>query len=175
MDFINGQRRAQFADIPYGRSTVGKAGCEAIACYNAMMLLGRPMPFGDVKAFFERLFRRGMGWGFGGILGASPIEIRLFLKKQGIRYIRIRCVRSFNKKTAGGQLPSGVFIVSYWNKPLLRYGFHTVAIDCSSDLMYVFNRRNYSAETEPIGDISELMEGNWRFISGFYIPYGQGL
>ena len=75
-NFIFGQALPSYAEMPYGRSTIGKAGCEAIACYNVMVLLGRPMPFSEVKAYFEGLFKRGMGWMAGGMLGATPIEIR---------------------------------------------------------------------------------------------------
>ena len=172
MDPINGQGRLEYADIPYGRSTIGRAGCEAIACYNAMVLLGRPVPFADVKAYFEKLFRRGLGWAAGGILGATPIEIHMFLRKQGVRFTRIRSVRSFNRKNAAGELPPGVLIISYWNKPIIKYGFHTVAVDCRT--MLVYNQYNSSAGPEPITDISRLMEGNWRFIGGSYIPCASG-
>ena len=190
MDPINGQGRPEFADIPYGRSTVGKAGCEAIACYNAMLLLGRPLPFEEVRAYFEKLFRRGLGWAAGGMLGATPIEMRLFLRKQGIRFIRIRSVRSFKKKAAAGRFPSGILIVSYWNKPIIKCGFHTVAIDCRTmaggnaadcrtiaggsgpgQLMTVYNLSDSSTGPEIITDLSQLMEGDRRFISGSYIPY----
>ena len=166
---INGQGRPEYAGIKYGRSTVGRAGCEAIACYNAMILLGRPMPFEEVKAYFERLFSRGLGWMAGGLLGATPIEMRMFLRKQGVRFTRIRSVRSFNRKKAAGELPDGVLIVSYWNKPFFRYGFHTVAVDCRT--MLVYNQYSSSSGPASITDISQLMEGNGRFISGSYIPY----
>ena len=188
--YINGQGRPEFASIPYGRSTVGRAGCEAIACYNAMLLLGRPLSFEEVRAYFEKLFRRGLGWLAGGILGATPLEIHHFLKNQGIRFIRIRSVRGFKKKASAGKLPPGVLIVSYWNKPIIKCGFHTVAIDCRmlagssgqssrtmaggsgiGQQMTVYNFSNSSAGPEIITDLSRLMEGNWRFISGSYIPY----
>ena len=168
-NFINGQGRAAYANIPYGRSTVGKAGCEAIACYNAMMLLGRPVPFEEVKAFFERLFKRGLGWGFGGILGATPIEIHMFLKSRGVSFTRICSVRAFKKKDAAGELPPGILIVSYWNKPIFKYGFHTVAIDCRGKKLLVYNRYSNSSSPDPITDLSQLMEGDRRFISSFYI------
>ena len=194
MQFINGQGRPEFADIPYGRSTVGRAGCEAIACYNAMLLLGRPVPFAEVKAYFEKLFRRGLGWAAGGILGATPIEIHMFLRKQGVRFTRIRSVRSFRRKRAAGKLPPGVLIVSYWNKPIIKCGFHTVAVDCramaggnaaNSEMLTsgsekrpqlkVYNFCNSSTGPESITDLSQLMEGNWRYIGGSYIPYAVNL
>ena len=190
--FINGQGRAEFAKIPYGRSTIGRSGCEAIACYNAMLLLGRPVPFEKVKAYFEWLFRRGLGWLGMGFLGASPLEIRLFLRKNRVRFCTVRSVRHFRRILAGqaaedpeGEVRSGVLIVSYWNKPLLKYGYHTVAVDVSTaDItedpasggtkapaagMVVYNRYNNSAGPERISDISELMQDNWRFIRGFYL------
>ncbi len=181
-NFIFGQALPSYAEMPYGRSTIGKAGCEAIACYNVMVLLGRPMPFSEVKAYFEGLFKHGLGWMAGGMLGATPIEIRMFLRKQGIRFTRIRSVRAFNRKKAAGELPPGVLIVSYWNKPMLKYGFHTVAVDCRSlsenksadsapPALYVYNRYGSSLAPSPITDLSQLMEGNGRFISGSYIPY----
>ncbi len=165
--FINGQGRAEFAKIPYGRSTVGRSGCEAIACYNAMLLLGRPVPFEKVKAYFEWLFRRGLGWLGMGFLGASPLEIRLFLRKDRVRFCTVRSVRHFRRILAER---GGVLIVSYWNKPLLRQGYHTVAVDCrAAGGLMVYNRFNHSVGPERISDISELMQGNWRFIRGFYI------
>ena len=185
--FINGQKRPEFADIPYGRSTVGRSGCEAIACYNAMLLTGRPVSFTEIRAYFEKLFRRGLGWLGRGFLGASPFEIRLFLRKQGVHFSTVRSVRGFEKmlaaqaagtrRDAQGKTPQGVLIVSYWNRPLLKYGYHTVAVDCrlqagaAGPELMVYNRFDYTTGPERIGALSELMHGNWRFIRGFYIPF----
>ena len=191
-NLINGQGRAEYASIAYGKSTIGRSGCAAIACYNAMILSGRSMPFEEVIAYFEGLFKRGLGWLASGLLGASPLEMRLFLRKYKVPFRTVWSMRSLRKllcsesvqqagdrseRQPGGKPASGVLILTYWNKPVLKYGYHAVAVDCrcSGDApaerqFTVYNRYNNSAGPERVSDIGSLMEGDRRFIRAFFIP-----
>ena len=183
-NLINGQGRAEYASIAYGKSTIGRSGCAAIACYNAMILSGRSMPFEEVIAYFEGLFKRGLGWLAMGLLGASPLEMRLFLRKYKVPFRTVWSMRGLRKllcsqpeQKPGGKPASGVLILTYWNKPVLKYGYHAVAVDCrcSGDApagrqFTVYNRYNNSAGPERVADIGSLMEGDRRFIRAFFIP-----
>ena len=112
---INGQGRAKYRYLSYGISTVGHAGCEAIAVYNALAIIGYHISFEEIKAFFEELLRGGCGWGLKGAWGVTPLEVWSAL-----------CY--YHVKNEGGGLfqydkfskPDSptIMIVSFWNKPI---------------------------------------------------------
>ena len=65
---LNGQAREGLGDLSFGFSRVGRAGCESIAVYNALLMLRRPRPLPEIirdmeKGGYMRL------WGH---MGAAP-------------------------------------------------------------------------------------------------------
>ena len=65
---LNGQSREGLGDLSFGFSRVGRAGCESIAVYNALLMLRRPRPLPEIirdmeKGGYMRL------WGH---MGAAP-------------------------------------------------------------------------------------------------------
>ena len=162
---INGQGREPYRYIPYGKSTVGRVGCEAIAVYNTMSLLGRSTSFDEVKAFFEALFRKGLGWGCRGHLGATPVEMRKFFRSRNICF-----EGTFSLKKLKRHTEEGIFILHYWVKPYRR-GIHTVAVRHDGNGCYtVYNWFN-NAETAYLRhDLSDFLPGKRRFIYGMFVP-----
>lgn len=68
-ELINGQGRDPYRGIPFGTSTVGFAGCGAIAVYNAMILSGHhEVTFNSVLNYYSMIFP--IRW-----LGTMPWEI----------------------------------------------------------------------------------------------------
>ena len=51
---LNGQLALPFAGEKLGLGTYGKNGCGIIALYNALQLLGRPRPLGEIGADLVR-------------------------------------------------------------------------------------------------------------------------
>lgn len=165
---INGQQLPPWRDMPYGVSDLGRAGCEAIAAYNAMALLGRPEPLGDVVSSFVGGFSRGLlnGWGMGGRWGAAPWDIRRFLRERGVAFRGARTLRGLKSLIDG----PGVVILSYWNRPVTG-GYHTVAAAFDGERYTVYNQNCASARPVAAKSPDELMAGGWRFIHGFYIRF----
>ena len=125
--FLNGQGLAPIADLPYGAWRMGRNGCEAIAAYNALLDLGRPLSLPDVAGQLER---RGLLFnGFGGTnLGA----LASFFREHDIpfRVLRRRKRGEFDTAFASADCA----ILSYWTGKTLRRGdkswntLHTVSV-----------------------------------------------
>ena len=163
---ISGQQLRPYRDMRYGMSDVGRAGCEALAAYNCMLLLGRPEPLESVIAFFEDGFRRRFlsGWGLRGRWGAAPWDIRRFLRARGVRFRYAVTLRGLERLVRG----PGAVIVSYWNKPFTT-GVHTVAVRYDGARFTAYNQNCGSARPVVTDRLGSLMAGRSRFIRGIYI------
>ena len=165
---INGQGLEPYANMQYGNSTIGRAGCEAIACYNAMLLLNKPESFEHVKSFFTSRFSDTLlgGFGVGGFLGGTPKDVSCFLKSRNITYEASGNLQVLEKKA---NVPD-VFIVSFWNKKLYE-GYHTIAIDYDGNSYTAYNLYNEGSDPEDRANIRKYMDNDWRYIYGFFVPY----
>lgn len=68
-------------------SNVQYSGCEAIATYNALNLIGTYVPFSDVISTYKEMFLTGGGLFLShGIFGAMPTDIASSLKRYGVEY-----------------------------------------------------------------------------------------
>lgn len=120
---LNGQGRGRLGELRFGRSSVARAGCEAIAIYNALLRLGLPRPLPEVIRDMElRGYMRA--WGY---LGATPWFFPL-LRHYGLRS-RVVLPMALGRDEALGLLRSGeVYLFSIWNDRLLPLeGLHTFA------------------------------------------------
>lgn len=75
---LNGQQLAPYASIPYGNSTIGDAGCEALSCYNMLIDLGMFEPLSNVVSYFSNRFLTVPFSGFE--KGESGAQAQLILK-----------------------------------------------------------------------------------------------
>lgn len=124
---INGQGLPPVAELPFGRYPMSYNGCEVIAAYNVLSLLGKRVPLG---ALAERFARRGML--LGGLFGTDPGALVTLLREQGwqVRLWKGKEARQFDKALASAD--AAVF--SYWTGRTLRRGngrwhtVHTVAV-----------------------------------------------
>lgn len=167
LPFINGQHLSPYAGIPYGRSTIGRSGCEAIATYNFLLLIGRPASFESVIDFYVRRFRAHplSGWGRQGVWGAAPRDIAAFLKAAHIPY---RSAGTVNRLSAVSDGP-GAYILSYWNRPITS-GYHTIAVSFNGSQYTAYNRDCDRSVPITGTSLSDFMDGNGRFIRGFFYP-----
>ncbi len=163
---ISGQHLQPYRDMRYGLSNVGRAGCEALAAYNCLLLIGRPEPLESVIAFFEECFwRRPLsGWGMRGRWGAMPRDIRRFFDARGVRYKSVRTLRALEKLVRG---PCAL-VVSYWNKPITT-GYHTVAVRYDGERFVAYNQNCGSPRPVAAASLEALMADRRRFIRGLYI------
>ena len=166
---INGQHRPEYSYIAFGFSTIGFSGCEVIAAYNAMVKIGHPESFFKIKEFFEkRLYNNwcdGSGWCALGYFGARPLDIECFLEDRGINYYTCDNLQACKEITT-----PGVFIISYLNTPITT-GYHTIAISYDGNKYTAYNYDCDSSTPFCSYSLSNYMNGDWRYIRGFYIPF----
>ena len=166
---INGQKRDNYADVPFGLSIVGDAGCSAIACYNAMWLIGKKPTLRYVLDYFECHFNPR--W-----FGVMPTEIGEFLDDHSIAYSKLG---SFAEVESALRSGGGVAIITFWNKAWQNSdgetrvnvfrGAHTVAVTLTeSGMIRIYNPDNQALK--PI-EISywEKYVNTGGFICGYYI------
>lgn len=172
---INGQELEPYNSMQYGNSTIGYSGCEAIACYNALICLGLEEPFERVMSHFTDRFTSKCltyGWGRGGLWGGTPRDVASFLSQREISYTLICDEGDFTPITYNHT--PGVFIVSYWNElrvlPVLS-GYHTIAIDYNGTDFTAYNLYPGSPNAYSKTNVSDFLEGTGGLIVGFYIPY----
>lgn len=147
---VNGQRRAPVAALPYGRCTMDYNGCEVLAAYNALLLLGEAPPLSEVSFWFER---RGLF--LGGLWGTHVLAVPEFLNTRGFS------VEVFYKDfdEAFSRVPAAVF--AFWNDAKrLRSGLHTVALaHAGSGGLAVYNLRGADTDANrEYHSITELVE-----------------
>ena len=166
---INGQGLDPYADIPFGLSTVGDAGCSAIACYNAMWLIGKKPTLRYVLDYFECHFNPR--W-----FGVMPTEIGGFLDDHSIAYSNLG---SFAEVESALRSGGGVAIITFWNKAWQNFdgetrvnvfgGAHTVAVTLTeSGKICIYNANNTSLRPREICCWDEYVNTG-GFICGYYI------
>ena len=120
---LNGQGREGLRELSFGFASVGRAGCESIAVYNALQCLGLARPLPEVIRDMER----GGYMRLWGHMGAAP-WFQPLLRRYGAKS-RIAEPRSLQRRAEAGALdPGSVFLFCIWNDRLRFYkGLHTFA------------------------------------------------
>ena len=90
--------------------------CEVAAVYNALIFLGRPRGFDEVKQAYFRLGALAL-WPFG-FFGGNPFSIKRVLKRFGVE------AKSVSEKSLS---EDGCYIVSFWNGAK-KLSLHTVFV-----------------------------------------------
>lgn len=160
---IYNQHDPRYRSLTYGRAKVGDCGCEAVAAYNALEMLGKPMPFGEVIRVFEHRFSHGGGFGGKGKLGASPRDLTLFFRSLGYT------PQGGSLKKMQGISEPGVFILTYWNKPF-THGLHTVAIRFDG---HRYTAVNYIVKLCTKEDISDFLPDKMHYFYCFHLPFSK--
>ena len=157
---LNGQLALPFAGEKLGLGTYGKNGCGIIALYNALQLLGRPRPLGEIGAAFVRRHRLL----FGGLGGTAPRCIAAFFRERGIPCAGSFSCRRLTESCAEGSVL--VFTVMNGRHPFR--GFHTMAArkDCGG--FTVYNVGPYDSGSRRCSSIRDAFPGG-VFIRGFRV------
>lgn len=158
---INGQRSAPIADFRYGLHEYGKVGCEIIAAYNALCLLGLHPYVSEIGHRFEVCG----GQMLFGAWGTDPFSIEKVLAESGIRFRRIENVHQLSTEAEKEQRV--VLILSFWNQ---RYnifkGIHTVTAEYEKGIYKAYNRFDMVSYTLSYNSLDALL-GNGELIVGY--------
>lgn len=116
--YIAEQRSPDVRSLPFGKSTVGDAGCELIACHNALLSLGRFTPFESLRdevCLHRLLWRRGK-WGM------RPRQMKKLLFSHGVR---ARFFFGGYEKLEKTCSPGDMVILTTWNHKWWKNGLHS--------------------------------------------------
>ena len=114
-NYINGQKLEPYNSMVYGTKTIGYNGCEVIATYNLMKLVGKYQYFPMVIAEFGL---NKMAW-LGGDFGTNPENLGQYFKAHNVEYVKY----STKNKFENNDQKHKYYIVSYWDGLII----HTVA------------------------------------------------
>ena len=165
---LNGQGRESLRDLSFGFSNVGRAGCESIAVYNALRMLGLHRPLPEVirdmeKGGYMRL------WGH---MGAVP-WFQPLLRRYGADSRTAEPRRLQRQAESGALAPGSVFLFCAWNDRLRFYrGLHTFAGVWAPDGQpgwVIFNRFNFDHTRRRYASLPEILQngktrGAWLVI-----------
>ena len=166
---LNGQGREALAKLAFGRSNVGRAGCESIAVYNILRLLGRPRPLAEIirdmeKGGYMRL------WGH---WGAAPF-LRPLLRRYGAA-ARAVSPGGLQRSADGRALtPGAAFIMCIWNRRLQpQKGLHTFAAvydPRGEEDWVVYNRYNNDAQGRRYAALEDILKTG-KSVGAFLVIY----
>ena len=114
-----------------GKVAAQKVGCEVIAVYNALLLLGQSTPFSKVALLFEQTkVLTKVPFVPVGTLGGNPFGLPKVLQTVGY------AVKQMNQDAP---LEDGVYLLSYWNYGGILKGLHTVAVSVKEGKITLYN------------------------------------
>lgn len=112
-------------------------GCEIIAAYNTMKVLGNQKDLRDIAYYFEN-----DGQMLDGYFGTNPYANKKFFEKQGYK---VKVVEG--EKIMEDKLPKAdAYILSFWNSDNVMDALHTVAMRRTKDGKYELF--NYESRTD---------------------------
>ena len=166
---LNGQGREALTGLAFGRTSVGKAGCESIAVYNALLALGRPRPLAEIIRDMEK----GGYLRMGGHLGAAPY-FKPLMRRYGAE-TRVALPSRMARQAALRALsPGAVFIATIWNRRFLpNKGLHTFTVLYSPDPAgdwLVYNRFNSDAAARRYAEVEDILK-NGKHSGAFLVVY----
>ena len=135
---LNGQGRPALSRLRFGYADVGRAGCESIAVYNVLRMLGLPRSLAEIIRDMER----GGYLRMGGHLGAAPYFEPL-LRRYSARS-RIVTPARLRREEREGSLSAGeAYLMVIWNRRFRpQKGLHTFAAARTENGWEAFNRFN---------------------------------
>ena len=131
-----------------GFGTYGISGCQYIAVYNAMQLIGKPQSLASVT---NEIFSYGaVAWG---LFGAGPWAAASYFSAHDVDY-----VGSFSPDTLVANILEGsVIVFTAWYPT----GWHAMTALYTNGKYKVFNRFNDEKKVLPYGSLSEVYTNGW--------------
>ncbi len=142
-----------------GDSVMYESGCEVIATYNALLLLGKVVSVaGAAKRFEEKGCLVRVPFVKYGAWGVNPYDIGEVIKSYGVNYTNVDLQQ---------MCEPGIYILSYWNDAKLLKGIHTIAVHTRNGMCYMYNytmKSNTGLGTTPSSFVKTFEDG---FIIGY--------
>lgn len=163
---LNGQGVCEYAQVYYGWRRVKHNGCGLLAAYNALGLLGKPLPFGQIRRYFHRRWRPRF-------LGTNAYELRRFFQRQGLPVQVTRDPRELEAWLKEG----GVGVMIQWNSTLRLWGLrlpnpakgaHVVTATWGPEGLTVYNRYSNRDRAYTYSSMEELYQ-KASLLFGLYI------
>jgi len=118
-------------DMKLGDTVMRESGCEVIATYNALLLLGKVVSVaGAARRYEEKGCLVRVPFVKYGKLGVNPYDIGTVVGSYGV---------SYSVATPEQMCEPGIYIISYWNNARLLDGIHTIAVHTRNGLCYLYN------------------------------------
>ncbi len=166
---LNGQDREGLGSLAFGFSSVGRAGCESIAVYNALLALGRPRPLADIIRDMEKGGYLRMGGHFGAAPYFKPLLRRCGADSRAVlpgALKRQAAVRSLT--------PGAVFIATIWNRRFLpNKGLHTFTMVYApgpEEDWLVYNRFNSDKRARRYAEPEDILK-NGKYTGAWLVIY----
>ena len=147
-------------DVYYGLSKMSVVGCEIIATYNAMVLLGKKPSLRSIIYEFEN---NGSMFLYG-TMGSFPSRINRYFDNHDITYIKYTSVDELKDSVKY----FGIYVISFWTKTPLFSSIHTVAVYYTGYEFLVYNRYNNSTSVMSYKSIESIFSDG-RFIVAYKI------
>ncbi len=147
---IYNQCNAKFANLKFNSAKICNVGCETIAIYNIMKLIGKFQYYPNV---ISECYMNGLAWNKGHF-GINPKNIYKYFDAHNISYKKTKkfedWVEKLKEKKKG--------ILSFWNDWHIFGGLHTVMVVYKSKKYYVYNAYSNSKTTEEFKSIKKLKD-----------------
>jgi len=147
--YINDQNTGAVSKLKFGTTTMNNNGCEVIAAYNALKILGNQKDIRDIAYHFEN-----DGQMLKGIFGTNPYANKRNFEKEGYK---VKVVEG--EKITEEELPKAdAYIVSFWNSDDVIDALHTIAMRKTSDGRYeLFNNNPRTEQSDVVQTLSEAL------------------
>ena len=131
---LNAQDMGVLRQYRYGLFSFGWCGCEVIATYNFLQMIGKPQPLCEIAREIYRCGHLLLGF-----FGTNVYVLQRYLRRHGIAAYHTTDQTEFLTLAPKGACG----IVSFWTGKPLRSSIHTVAYRMEPDgRVTVFNRYN---------------------------------
>ncbi len=147
-------------NLKIGKADMGSCGCEVIAVYNALALLGKNCSIAETERAFE-LDGAMTKVPFVpiGKYGSNPYALKRMTESFGLNAEKVSKKQLLNEE--------GLYIFSYWNYGGLMQGLHTITAKHNGQSFILYN---YGMKGDIIMDPYEWDNRFWkRFIIGYRI------
>ena len=150
--YIDDQNAPALKNLPFGKSTVGRAGCEMISCYNALTCFQKAVP---LAALIDDCAARKLFWR-GGLWGMRPRQMRVLLRLHGLP---AQWLFGRWQHLEAHARPGDAVILTTWNPAWWKNGLHSYLCIRKENGWLCLNNRHPTA----LATLRDAARGRARF------------
>ncbi|MGM9971437.1 MAG: hypothetical protein ACI35W_03440 [Anaeroplasmataceae bacterium] len=164
--FITNQGASEFEKMNLGKnSNLRIAGCEIIASYNAMKMIGKNTDFATTAFDIECLDILFLS---NGEYGSNPYDLGCYYKKRNASYKYTSNILEYYNYMEKNDVVS---VVSFANKDFFKNGLHTFTVSKLDGNIYTFNS-DYSNNYGTLDNICDCGNGYSSFLCSYVFDDG---